>query len=335
MEKEYLQSHHALRIALQTMTERCQQLEVRLSAVQEENSNLRQVNETCDFVSVTKMKINEENNSMIYKLKNRDGLKNLKCQLIDNINMVSSENRQLWKRLCTISQPYRCSSDQLLKISDGPKHLPSTTCNSSNSNTKILELRTTSCNNVIPNTAEKELSQKNTPFPLVDRSFSEPPELEKCTGICKLQFNTKMKSSNIDLAYPEDISQNLLEYLQCHDMNLKKIKENLLLQREQLKHSLQYLKKIKKDNVYHDGKKNNNTDKIVHQARTQLVSKSSLKETEAAQINCPTFNIKLHKKTLIGENSCPLCGVVYRKSSFDLLHEHVVGHFTEEISDGS
>lgn len=72
------------------------------------------------------------------------------------------------------------------------------------------------------------------------------------------------------------------------------------------------------------------------QAGTQFDSDSSLKENGETQTSLPSSSLIHDKKSQNPEedNICPLCGVVYKNStSFSSFHEHVVNHFTNEISD--
>lgn len=73
------------------------------------------------------------------------------------------------------------------------------------------------------------------------------------------------------------------------------------------------------------------------QTGTQFDSNSSLRDNNATQTSFPSSSTlpNTNIQTSEDENICPLCGVVYNMSvSFDLFHEHVVNHFTKDVSDG-
>lgn len=107
-------SHFALQIALQTMKERCQLLQQRLSAVEEENVRLRIENQKNSHRSIEGVPATE-----ICKLDEKiTQLSRQKCQLIDRITMVANENKQLWIRLSRVTEANQSLGNRLSKISD-------------------------------------------------------------------------------------------------------------------------------------------------------------------------------------------------------------------------
>lgn len=74
------------------------------------------------------------------------------------------------------------------------------------------------------------------------------------------------------------------------------------------------------------------------QTGTQFDSDDSFKEHGATQTSLMTPNISVEKCPNLNANiddinTCPLCGTVYQKSiPFAEFHEHVLSHFTKEVS---
>lgn len=120
-DSDNIAAQRALRIAFQTMQERCHQLENRLAAVEEENVRLR-VKEAClDLVEP----INDP--STVQSLQDRiEELTKQKSQLTHHVFMVAAENRQLWNRLTRLTRTNKSLGSKLIKISDTLKHNPNT-----------------------------------------------------------------------------------------------------------------------------------------------------------------------------------------------------------------
>ena len=102
--KELLSNTLALNVALQTIKERCVHLQKRLYALESENSRLR-----LNSVSNSdKSNESRKDNSLISELeslraKNAE-LTLQKSQLTENLSMISTENRKLWKRLSHLTK---------------------------------------------------------------------------------------------------------------------------------------------------------------------------------------------------------------------------------------
>lgn len=74
------------------------------------------------------------------------------------------------------------------------------------------------------------------------------------------------------------------------------------------------------------------------QTGTQSDSDDSFKEHGATQTSLMTTDVSMEKCSNPTDNKemdniCPLCGTVYGKSaSFAEFHEHVLSHFSKELS---
>lgn len=106
--KELLSNTLALNLALQTIKERCVHLQKRLYALESENSQLR-------LNTLNHDKRNESRNdsslSEVEELRSKNAELSLqKNQLTDNLTMISTENRKLWKRLSQLTK--ECPSEE-------------------------------------------------------------------------------------------------------------------------------------------------------------------------------------------------------------------------------
>ncbi|XP_011505545.1 PREDICTED: uncharacterized protein LOC105368263 [Ceratosolen solmsi marchali] len=338
-QKNNIESQCALQLAFQTMKERCQQLQARLSIVEEENIYLHQHYKKNN--SMTILRVNGEDQHIIQNQQEKiEELRKQKLQLVHHIFMVSSENRQLWKRLTRLTRTNKSSGNQLTKISDTLKQYPTSEIPAALTYS-FKEIPEIFRNSIIdqsnfPDNEEKEHSLEEISLRLINSIMIEKSELEKqYADIVELQSNTEMNFKNIGFTYPEDLHTDSLEHLKYHDTKLTELKEELMIQQNKLKNALQNLKKKKKNETCNNCK--NSITKLMCQTGTQFDLHCSLKENDATQTSFPIISLTPDRKiqTTEDENICPLCGTIYKKSvSFELFHEHVISHFTSETTDG-
>jgi len=123
--EEAVGSHFALQVALQTMKERCQHLQQRLTAVEEENLRLRIENRRRRSDSAGTVKADtltnesEDSKTRIEGFEEKVAtLTRQKSQLTHHLFMVATENRQLWNRLSCLTQANQSLGNHLSKISN-------------------------------------------------------------------------------------------------------------------------------------------------------------------------------------------------------------------------
>lgn len=110
-------SHYALHVALQTMKERCQSLQKRLSTVEEENLALRMAQSSIQpntglSSADTAIERRVSNQTELEVLREKvSELSRQKVQLMDHISMVAAENRQLWSRLSKLTKDNQTLGD--------------------------------------------------------------------------------------------------------------------------------------------------------------------------------------------------------------------------------
>lgn len=100
--KELLHNTLALNLALQTIKERCVHLQKRLFALESENSRLR-----LNTLNNDKRNDSQPDKSLseVEELRSKNAELNLqKTQLTENLTMISTENRKLWKRLSQLTK---------------------------------------------------------------------------------------------------------------------------------------------------------------------------------------------------------------------------------------
>lgn len=151
-------SQSALYVALQTMKERCLNLQQRLTTVQEENLVLRQNHHKLPPVVAP-------GTTNLELLATVQELSHTKEQLNDRINMVASENRQLWSRL---SQMTKATATNTESSSSAPQ--PSTIPNNS-SNPNLIRSKTFTQN--APNPALRSKMQPEVQCQISDLSLEE------------------------------------------------------------------------------------------------------------------------------------------------------------------
>lgn len=99
---------HALQLALKTMNERCQQLQQRLISVEEENLRLKGQKLGTDC-SKRPLELQELKDKV-------EELTKQKNHLTQHINMVATENRNLWSRLSKMTKDNHSLSKLYLSI---------------------------------------------------------------------------------------------------------------------------------------------------------------------------------------------------------------------------
>ncbi|XP_012283258.1 protein spindle-F [Orussus abietinus] len=339
-------SQYALQVAFQTMKERCQHLQSRLDAVEEENVHLRL--ECGKDTSAAVIHANESNEkSLVQALRDKiEDLTKQKSQLTHHIFMVAAENRQLWNRLTRLTRTNKNLGNQLTKISDTLKqHTSVQSCDVTSYNVKdvtnLVKNEQGDKSSQVVNHGNQEQSLEEISLKLINSIMLEKSELEQqYAQMVEMQNSEEVNLQYIGFTYPEDSDTDSLEQLKQHDVQLSQTKETLLAQQVRLKKAIQNLRKFKKGVFCRSCRQNAN--KKVCQIGTQFDSDDSLKEHGATQTSLlPLSNLVTeHSQSVenrdISDHICPLCGACFRNAPFTSLHEHVLHHFTgEESVNGS
>lgn len=219
--KELLSNTLALNLALQTIKERCVHLQKRLFALESENSRLR-----LNTLNSDKRNESQVDNSSITEIeelraKNAE-LTLQKNQLTENLSMISTENRKLWKRL---SQLTKESSGEESPAADSPEH-PTTKAHSSQN---LIRSKT-----FTQNSPHQLLKEK-----LADHQVGPDDELEDVSLINDFGFSTDKMTFGQDDGESGDVDSKA-----CTEGMLN-IKKELMKQNSDLKVALSNWRKIK------------------------------------------------------------------------------------------
>ncbi|OAD53904.1 hypothetical protein WN48_08579 [Eufriesea mexicana] len=339
LDHEKFGSYHALLVAFKTMNERCQQLEIRLATVEEENMCLRLECGKDESAAITKVNDNSEK-SIVQTLKEKiEELKKQKSQLTHQVYMVAAENRQLWKRLNKLTRANKTLGSQLTKISDTLKqHSPAQPSDIVSYNFWDIYNSTRDDNNqqhtLTTSNGEKEQSLEEISLRLINSIMLEKSDLEQqYAEMVELHNSTELDLQNMGFTYPED-SDTDLELLKQHDIELSQMENTLLVQKIKLESTLKNFKKKKEGLMCNNCRINAN--KKMCQAGTQFNFNECIKEHGATQTSLQTSSLPMEKCSNLVDNAdqdnqiCPLCGSFYGKAtSFIEFHEHVLSHFNK------
>lgn len=194
-------SQLALRVALQTMKERCLSLQQRLSVVEEENQSLRGRLESDQRYhdSFQKNKGLPHSNVELDNLRSQvSELSRQKVQLSDHINMVANENRKLWSRLSQIAKEQQdATANQSKEDKSSTSHSTGDELDSPRgANQNLIRSRTFTQHSPNPNLRLKVINFEN-----IDKDVDDP-SLEE---VLLVEASDDDESSNRELKSDEMI----------------------------------------------------------------------------------------------------------------------------------
>lgn len=165
----------ALYVALQTMKERCLNLQQRLTISQEEILTLRQSRSTSNIPAGS----SGDQNTLQEMRSKVEELTLAKDQLNDRLNMVAMENRQLWSRLSHITKATTAT----------PKPKPESIPSTSGANQNLIRSKTFTQNAPNPALRSKmqpevnaDLSLEEISLKVLNDMMESKAELEKFCG---------------------------------------------------------------------------------------------------------------------------------------------------------
>lgn len=306
---------YALQVAVQTMKERCLQLQQRLTAVEEENTQLR-MKYNADYLELSDVNSKPEIEILREKVAQ---LTKQKSQLTHNVLMVATENRHLWNRLSKLTQANQVLGSHLHKINDSVNSNVSSSPVSPTSPSHLIRSRTftqeTPPPKIIPK-MDKEVyidtSLEDISLKILNNIAQEKSELEKqCAQMAELHVNNSFVHSSIGFAYPKDDLENCDFELIQHTEKLKYIKEALLIHREKLKNNMMLFKKL------------NDTGIFCKRCKEKSLEEKQNK-VEEAKVE-PKRNRKKEERD--GEQICPMCNKDFSSDSVEVFCKHVESHF--------
>uniref|UniRef100_A0A1B6MBL2 UBZ1-type domain-containing protein n=1 Tax=Graphocephala atropunctata TaxID=36148 RepID=A0A1B6MBL2_9HEMI len=319
-----MSSFYALQVALQTMKERCQQLQQRLVVVEDENLRLRI--ETQRVASNEKA---EETKGALSALQEHIAqLTRQKSQLTHHIYMVATENKQLWTRLSKLTEVNFSLGSHLTKISDTlSKH---SLGESSKPNQSIQIMN--SCHKEVDN-EEKDGSLEEISLKIISSIIREKIELEQqCDQMSALQTGVLSVEDcdftlGADVTEQEELGQDLRKVLE----NQREQKEQLLKQQAGLKATLATLITVVKNGGL-PCKKCRSDEKTpnmpVNRSPNQGQQSTVGEPTEEPEDNS---RVGGEFENFDEDRICPLCSQFFHRSArFEEFHSHVLTHFSDD-----
>ncbi|XP_055923685.1 protein spindle-F [Eupeodes corollae] len=253
-------SQLALRVALQTMKERCLSLQQRLSVVEEENDALRSRQDSDQHqspnCSLQQNKFTSHNSLELDNLRSQvSELNRQKVQLSDHINMVANENRKLWSRLSQIAKEQQGNdSSQTMNENNADAHSTGDELDSPKANQNLIRSRTFTTHSPNPNLrlnlvnndekAEKENDEEASleEVLLVEASVSDEDEgsnrelkSDEMIGVCETELG--FTYLNVHTAPDDDFN---IEAKKCLE-GLHKIRLEVMQQQANMTSTLETL----------------------------------------------------------------------------------------------
>lgn len=180
--------NYALQVALQTIKERCIQLQRRVASMEEENQQLREASSRSEGAPRAN-EIGVTGDVLSLKAQVSE-LQRQKEQLEEHIGMVSNENRRLWSRLSQISK------DQQLNA------LPSSTDSRAQQNQNLVRSKTFTQHSPNPHLRQKMLSDGIKDLSLeeiaLDDFGASREELGYPYNLQKVEETTSEPDANVD-----------------------------------------------------------------------------------------------------------------------------------------
>ncbi|XP_055679067.1 protein spindle-F [Lutzomyia longipalpis] len=332
------EANYALNIALKTLRERCQNLEGRLTTVEEENHQLRLKLGDRPPQDAAERGDDEVGN---LQAKVADLLRQ-KAQLTNHIAMVATENRQLWSRL-----------SRLTKDSRTAKASPPSPVASQN----LLRSKTFTQNAPNPKLREKlpdseNLSLEEISLQMLNEVTDAKQQLEKncqeiMTGSTAVDGEALMGFGFLAEETPDsetDVTEKLTKGLERY----KKLKATMVKQQCDLKILLDEKKsqKLKVCRACEERASITKPITVSIDSQTDFEeerrSATPLAETPnppavppqplPRNIDVPRIDFLEQKRLAdVLDKMCPMCGMIYSTTSkFEEFQEHVESHFVDE-----
>lgn len=365
-----LASNYAMQVAIQTMKERCHQLQCRLSIVEEENLRLRIEKQKLTSGMLT----NESKNDVSSLQEQVAHLSRQKSQLTNHILMVATENKQLWTRLSKLTEANQSLGSHLSKISETLNKHPLGDSQKPHESISIVN----SCEK--ESKASKEESLEEISLKIINSIMREKMELEQQyeqmvelqTGAVSVEdcdFTLGCESRNADMNIRGAADEGVVEVLQDVRRVVEKMKEEkelLLQQQSGLRSAVTSLSIIIKNGLCNKCQIRTGDETQGHAVvaetkpavTTSLSGNQNILEdiqhqlqqvSEPPPLDAEDDNHKLlnmtkqegHSTTTTMEEFaefedriCPLCEKFYhRTAKFEEFHRHVLTHFSNEDNE--
>lgn len=325
--KELLSNTLALNVALQTIKERCVHLQKRLYALESENSRLRLNNVNSDNESR-----NVTDNSLVSELENMRA-KNAELtlqnsQLTENLSMISTENRKLWRRLSHLTKE---NGDN--EADKGSEELLEPVAKQ---HANLIRSKTFTQNS--PHQLLKEKLVGSQIGPADDDELEDISLINDCgfSAADKMVDGVESESCDVDTK-------------SCTD-GLMSIKKEVLRQNNELKVAISNWRKNKNSVVASEvcscKSKTNDLSKKPMMVDKSLETDRDLTLDFEMDQDAPNNNLDMKHETILddlreqkkaadmADKICPMCGKFYTQNIlFEEFQEHVESHFRDSDSD--
>ncbi|KAJ8909996.1 hypothetical protein NQ315_008927 [Exocentrus adspersus] len=328
--EESLGAQYAIQIAVQTLRDRCKNLQQRVATLEEENTNLRIQCSRNDNI----------NNSLTETDKFREYIMELeeqKQQLQTRIRMICTENQDLWSKLGKLTTVNKNLGEQLNKISDTVTRVSSPI----QPHTPLIRSRTFTQDEPQTRFLQKnlEINEKisleleDISLKLTDSFCQQKMELDRlCSEMDGMQFNDNIITKKFGFFYEEELDEDLVDEVKCLLENLKMLRDETLRQKSIMKKNLMNLSDLQEKLVCKacERKTNNICDKSTS---TNDIPKSVAdKCTEVANFDSDILRPPTELPSPDRDRVCPVCSKYFRKDiQFTEFHQHVEDHFSSNI----
>lgn len=323
MEEQH-DTQYALKIAFNTLSERCMIFQQRISALEEENINLRilcnkndpqksSLSEL-DLLKQELTTLNEQNN-----------------QLRNKIRIVSLENQQLWANLGKLAHANKNLGAHLNKINDSlsqhvkQSHMPlirSKTFTQDSPQTKRLQKDVKDKENEKLSLELEDISLK-----LADSMHKAKKEFDSLfQEIADIQITDQIISKSLGFSY-DDETDSTIEELKIILDDLESVKNEAEKQNKILHGTLNNIRSFKA---------NYKCEKCMEDNKRNKELKDNWTETNCTDLNTRVESSVYRNSSHINSNPsyqkiCPFCREQFPKEfSFILFVSHVENHFTAE-----
>ncbi|KAH8268233.1 hypothetical protein KR026_002378 [Drosophila bipectinata] len=307
--------NYALQVALQTIKERCIQLQRRVTSMEEENQRLREASAK----SEGHMPGSGAGAGDVISLRAQVGeLQRQKEQLEEHISMVSNENRRLWSRLSQLSK------DQQLQ-----QAAPPSPDSRANLNQNLVRSKTFTQHSPNPHLRQKMLSDGIRDLSLEEIALDDfgagDSELGYPYGLPVEETSASESDANVDAK-------------RCMD-GLQEMRREAMKQQQELSSALTLLEsrialQPCPDCAQKSAKKPEMADKSLETDESLgneiKHNGHNITPPPVQRINIIQEKIKADAADAL-EKTCPMCGKIYSSQvTFNAFREHVEMHFIDD-----
>ncbi|XP_037929833.1 protein spindle-F [Teleopsis dalmanni] len=348
----------ALRVALQTMKERCVALQERLTIVEEENRELREenaqpnINHNYDTSDGT-----AENLQLRMQIAE---LQRQKTQLSEHINMVSTENRKLWSRLSQMAKDQGkvvgAKENDNTVVNDDEHDAVNSPRRNSGANQNLIRSKTFTQHSPNPQLRQKlisnEISDDINDLSMEEvalNAYSGNNRLPNKTDLGFTYFNVDETTIGADattldvnqeakkcIAGLDEMRAEALKQQQGLYAALTAIESRIALQpcskcAQKAKKPEMADKSLETDESLTDVKFFNNNQTVL-EVNTNSQSHNNIDTNDKPSQPTQHLNIIEEKiKADEADKMCPMCGKIYSSVvTFDSFREHVETHFIDD-----